>query len=987
LIYLRVGLASINSLTTGLDNVTGAAGDDVFNASLGTGATLTPLDAIDGGIGNNVLNLSDLSGASSLPPALQIKNIQTLKLQSAGAVGTSLATPFDTSTGFTGLTSVNVNLSAGADFLKAGAGQAVTVVDTAGSVSLVGGSTQTVVTAGGVALSGATGAVTAIDTAQGTVASTIDGGTDIALNTTASGTGTSGTVVIGGVTKPTGVVTVTQNLKGTGAGGLNLTGGALSVNGGSTVNVNVNATQSTPNITTNIGAITVNGGLLTTNVSVSESAAVAPAAGVTATPAATEVDSVVFAGLTPTQTLTFNGLTFTAATTMTAAQTAAAFSGLSAGATQGTSNKGAYSGVLGAGYNTGPVTGTATVAFTGSTAGTLAAPTFGGTGTAPSVTNVTTGVTAVPAILAASGIAPGTVTVADVNSGDPTKTGTISTIAVTNYSSVTINDNALSILSVTGGSGNITVTNLAAVPTNKTLGLTLSGVTGGTLSDSNIYTTLNLNSSGSSANTLANIADTALTALNVSGTQNVTLTSTAGAPLLKTVTVTGSSGLNASVTQATLTAIDTSGSTGTSNLTFDATKATYTGGAGVDLVTTSAGVSKTIALGDGADKLTLAVGTSVLTAVIDGGLGIDVLSMAAADAATASLTGTFASRVTGFESIELTGLTGSPTVAVDTLGFANRVSIGATAGVSPTLALTGFATGGTLTISGDQDTTGGVGGTTLTNTTWTAGTADNVNVTLSKSGALAGGNLTIQSVESIAINAIDTSAAAVAGAATDTLTLNANAAKTFTITGNAALALTNNAGNTALTLIDASGMTGGLTASTNGSVAEVIKGGASANALTALTGTTADTLVGGIGSDTLTANAGLDVLTGGPGRDTFVIATPSSNLNGYSTITDASSGDAVKFLQKGTEVFTPTKLVLGDTAVFQDYANLAAQANVAANGVLSWFQFAGNTYIVEDVSTSTSFVNGSDIVVKLTGLVDLSASSINTTGGPTLLIV
>jgi hypothetical protein len=38
------------------------------------------------------------------------------------------------------------------------------------------------------------------------------------------------------------------------------------------------------------------------------------------------------------------------------------------------------------------------------------------------------------------------------------------------------------------------------------------------------------------------------------------------------------------------------------------------------------------------------------------------------------------------------------------------------------------------------------------------------------------------------------------------------------------------------------------------------------------------------------------------------------------------------------------------------------------------------------VSVGTSFLNGTDIVVKLTGLVDLSNSSINTTGGPTLLI-
>jgi len=63
--------------------------------------------------------------------------------------------------------------------------------------------------------------------------------TDVSLNTTTTDTGT---IIIGEVRKPTGVVTVTQNLKGTG----NLSGGALTVNGGSTVSVNVRATPAEP---------------------------------------------------------------------------------------------------------------------------------------------------------------------------------------------------------------------------------------------------------------------------------------------------------------------------------------------------------------------------------------------------------------------------------------------------------------------------------------------------------------------------------------------------------------------------------------------------------------------------------------------------------------------------------------------------------------------------------------------------------------------
>jgi len=51
-----------------------------------------------------------------------------------------------------------------------------------------------------------------------------------------------------------------------------------------------------------------------------------------------------------------------------------------------------------------------------------------------------------------------------------------------------------------------------------------------------------------------------------------------------------------------------------------------------------------------------------------------------------------------------------------------------------------------------------------------------------------------------------------------------------------------------------------------------------------------------------------------------------------------------------------------------------------AQGELAWFQFDGNTYIVEDVADSnTAFQNGTDMIVKITGTVDLSTASYNAT--------
>ena len=68
------------------------------------------------------------------------------------------------------------------------------------------------------------------------------------------------------------------------------------------------------------------------------------------------------------------------------------------------------------------------------------------------------------------------------------------------------------------------------------------------------------------------------------------------------------------------------------------------------------------------------------------------------------------------------------------------------------------------------------------------------------------------------------------------------------------------------------------------------------------------------------------------------------------------------------------KVTLGDTAVFQDFANSAIVNN--DTGDVAWFQFSGNTYVIENVSDSTTaFQNNSDVIVKITGLVDLSTAS------------
>ena len=647
-----------------------------------------------------------------------------------------------------------------------------------------------------------------------------------------------------------------------------------------------------------------------------------------------------------------------------------------------------------------------------------------------------------------TGVVDGAVTVTDINNASATLAGTITSVTASNYTTLTINDNALTTLNVTGGSGNITVGNgNLTLATNKTLAVTANGLTGGSLIDSGVYTALNI-TTATAASTLANISQAAVAALTVAGTQALTLTSTAGLAALKTVTVSGAAGLTADFSGlATVTAVDTSATTGASTVTVNAANATFTGGAGVDKVTAATGLLKAIDLGAGDDTLTL--GALVPTATLAGGIGTDTLSLDATAAATASGSAAFAVKVSSFEKLALTGAT-NQTIDLAVLGNYNYVTTSGGNG----LTLSNLSSGGTLALTG--------AGTayTIGNTAFTAGTSDVINLTLTADASAAGTNfaatgITATNVETLAITTVDTQTTP-AGAHDHALTLLGNTAKTITVGGNAGLTLT--ATDTAATLVDASGITLGGFSFTSGALAAAatIKGSATgtntvdfsaatggvvtyvggtgndaiissngraniitlgdgansvngttgnhtvtggagadtvnlttgnntvslgngANSFTATTGN--NTYVGGTGVDTVTLGGGVNTITTGTGADviTFTGAV-IANGNSYSTITDAHAGLKLVFtdngLTSGTATFTTAKLILADTAVFQDFLDAGtASAGTATNSNISWFQFGGNTYVVEDNSAATTFQNAGDAVVKLTGLVDLSTAT------------
>ena len=649
-----------------------------------------------------------------------------------------------------------------------------------------------------------------------------------------------------------------------------------------------------------------------------------------------------------------------------------------------------------------------------------------------------------------AGVNANSVSIQDVNGGADSA-GTITSVTVNSFTTLGITDNALTTLNVANGSGNIIIDNSGlTTPTNKTLALNVNGQTGGTLDDADIYTTLNVTTSGANSK-FANMTFGGVTALTVAGSKGLTLTSSAGLTALETVTVSGSAGLSADLSGALITAVDTSATTGASTVIIDASKATFTGGAGVDVVKVSSGtITKTISLGAGDDSVDMTSVSATPTAQIISGDGSDSIKMTAALAATASGSSTFAGQVVGFEKLTLTGAT-NQTIDLSVLGSFNDVTTSGGNG----LTLSNIVSDGSLTLNG--------AGTayTLGNSAFTAGTSDVINLNLTDGSgsavAFAGTGITASGVETFNIAVADTQDTP-SGTFNDSVTLLGNSAKTITVTGNAGLTLT--ATDTAATTVDASGITlGGFTwtsgalaaaatikgsatgtntidasAATGGAVTytggtgndsftatngkaniitlgdgtnsatvssgnNTITGGSGADTVIATTGNNIvslgngansftassgnNTYTGGTGVDTVTVGGGQNSLTLGTGADVVNITSAGANVNSYTNITDAHSGLSITFSDKGTETFDTNEVDLAGTAVFQDYANAVVQqaGNASVNGAFGWFQFGGDTYLVESrhdgSGNNASFVNGTDMIIKLSGLVDLSDATLS----------
>ena len=509
-------------------------------------------------------------------------------------------------------------------------------------------------------------------------------------------------------------------------------------------------------------------------------------------------------------------------------------------------------------------------------------------------------------------------------------------------------------------------TTAAVAGSADTVGLTLSGVSGGTITIAGVET-LNVTSSGS-ANIISGITDAAATTINVLGDQALTL-----GTLPNTV-----SALNASANTST-------GAGVTATLGSVVADVTVTGGAGNDSINFTNPLGKvSLVGGEGNDIFTSTV--SLAGDTISGGNGtLDVLNVTALNAESYS---TPATRIiTGIERLTLstagTSAATLTTANVDTGITSVNLNLGTTAAYG----ITGPA--GTFAVN----TTTALGGLlTLTDT----GTAITDAATLTNTGVLnanvfAGQAVTSTGYETLTINSGSGSTTNAAAQTLGAITLTADTGGVTTLNFTGANNVTTGAVTAAT--INASGMTGsgtftlpsatGATSITGTANADSI--GASSVAASVVGGAGNDTLTGGIGNDTIsggdgvdsiTGGVGKDSLTGGAGVDTFVFGgsitgAVVSTLAALDTITDFLAGTDKLSLSVTNGVATANTAI---SAFLGNYATLtSANAAAVADGRtgLAFFVTGDNTVYAQSAAGTQGAM---DTAIYLPGVTALTAA-------------
>ncbi|MDC0139168.1 calcium-binding protein, partial [Planktomarina temperata] len=402
---------------------------------------------------------------------------------------------------------------------------------------------------------------------------------------------------------------------------------------------------------------------------------------------------------------------------------------------------------------------------------------------------------------------------------------------------------------------------------------------------------------------------------------------------------------------------------------------TINGGGGADTINGDAG-DDGITLGGGTESVDAGAGDDTVTAAanltfgttIVGGAGTDILST------NVAVTASNGSVVSGFET-----LTFATAGTTDLDNFGNNTFTTVTSGAlgaqtiqsvrAEVITLTGIATG-TVTVTMEDAT----------------GTADTVALAVSGDADLTQTlDFVVADVETVNLTSTDTDDTT---AHAHTVFIDADSATTLNVSGNTAVTIAAGSGDLLdVITMDASGLV--LAAVTDAGITYVsdytVVGGVStitgSNGVDSLTGNvnTNDTISGGAGVDTLVYVGGADTFTGGAGNDVFdinLVGTSASHL----TIADLTAGDTIEIagIDTGTATWNTTEVTLGSAATLANYLDAASAGDGSANSILRWFEFGGDTYLVNDNTAGATFA-ATDAVIEITGSFDLTDSTLATT--------
>lgn len=360
-------------------------------------------------------------------------------------------------------------------------------------------------------------------------------------------------------------------------------------------------------------------------------------------------------------------------------------------------------------------------------------------------------------------------------------------------------------------------------------------------------------------------------------------------------------------------------------------------------------------------------GAVAVALATDGAVGVvDVLNVGISNSTAKDLQALTANK---FETINFTS---DDTATTPAGGFLHVVSA-LSADAVKTINVTGDA-GFNLGYTGTTATTIDASGITKGGFTWTAGA-------LAASSVVKGSATGTNTISLDSATTASTFVTYTGGSGDDVIVSTNNNNNVFTL------------GNGANSINTGAAAGNGNNTVTGGSGVDTIKLGNGNNTIDVGAGN--NVVIVGNGNNTITATTGQQDITVGTGQNVITIAVDTGDAdiitvaapttaNTYSTITGLTAGDKLNFADQGTEVWlgstaTTAKISLNPgTALFADYISAATSGNATAgaHGVFSWFQFGGDTYVVQDNSDADGYVNNADIVVKLTGLVDLATSTL-----------